>query len=282
MASAAIGIASPTSARRRPTPRLWPIDSSIRSADTSRDAVEPQQVVAAERVEVGRALEQPGLAEALDPDRADGLDVGRRARGPVDQPAHGLGRAGDVRAVELAAGALLGQRLRARRARRPAATISRSAPVRLAASSTPATNGITSPARRTSTVSPMRTSRARITSWLTQRRPRHAVVPPTNTVSSAATDEALPILATTGGRRRRACGVRSSAAYLKASAPRGELRRVPTAAAHCSRPAEAKRSRGRSRSRVASFLDREDDGLRLVRRVDPCPARRPARIRVLV
>jgi hypothetical protein len=53
----------------------------------------------------------------------------------------------------------------------------------LAASSTPATNGITSPARRTSTVSPIRTSRARITSWFASVA-RVTVVPPTNTGSS--------------------------------------------------------------------------------------------------
>src|ERR671937_196340 len=46
------------------------------------------------------------------------------------------------------------------------ATISRSAPVRWDASSTAATNGMTSPARRTSTVSPILMSRARMTSWL--------------------------------------------------------------------------------------------------------------------
>ena len=39
------------------------------------DAVELEQPLALERVEVRGALEQPGLVEALDPDRPDGVDV---------------------------------------------------------------------------------------------------------------------------------------------------------------------------------------------------------------
>ena len=85
------------------------------------DPLEPQQLLARERVEVRRALEQAGLVEALDPHGADRLDVGGGARGPVDQPPHRLGRAGDVGAEQLAAVALLGQRLPARRALAPAA-----------------------------------------------------------------------------------------------------------------------------------------------------------------
>jgi hypothetical protein len=92
------------------------------------------------------------------------------------------------------------------------ATISRSAPVRLDASSTPATNGITSPARRTSTVSPIRTSRARITSWLASVA-RVTVVPPTNTGSSTATGPTLPILPTSHSTSRSTV-VFSSAANL--------------------------------------------------------------------
>jgi hypothetical protein len=74
-------------------------------------------------------------------------------------------------------------------------TISRSAPVRLDSSSTPATNGMTSPARRTSTVSPMRMPRARMTSWLASVA-RITVVPPTNTGSSTATGATLPVFPT--------------------------------------------------------------------------------------
>ncbi len=107
-------------------------------------------------------------------------------------------------------------------------SISRSCPVRFDASSTPATNGITSPARRTSTVSPIRTSRARITSWLA-RVARVTVVPPTNTGSSTATGATLPILPTSQMTSARIV-VFSSAANLNASAPRGELERVPAAA----------------------------------------------------
>ncbi len=107
-------------------------------------------------------------------------------------------------------------------------TISRSAPVRFEASSTPATNGMTSPARRTSTVSPMRTSRARMTSWLASVA-RVTVVPPTNTGSSTATGATLPILPTSHSTSASSV-VFSSAAYLKASAPRGLLERVPAAA----------------------------------------------------
>ena len=73
-------------------------------------------------------------------------------------------------------------------------TMSRSSPVRLDASSTPATNGITSPARRTSTVSPILMPRARMTSWLASVA-RVTVVPPTNTGSSWATGAILPGLA---------------------------------------------------------------------------------------
>ena len=42
--SEAIGIASPISARRRPTPRLRSIDSSIRSAETSAIRSKPSSV----------------------------------------------------------------------------------------------------------------------------------------------------------------------------------------------------------------------------------------------
>ena len=110
----------------------------------------------------------------------------------------------------------------------PGGSISRSAPVRLEASSTPATNGITSPARRTSTVSPIRTSRARITSWLASVA-RVTVVPPTNTGSSTATGATLPILPTSHTTSASTV-VFSSAANLYASAPRGLLERVPAAA----------------------------------------------------
>jgi hypothetical protein len=67
--------------------------------------------------------------------------------------------------------------------------------VRFDASSTPPTNGMTSPARRTSTVSPMRTSRARMTSWLASVA-RVTVVPPTKTGSSTAVGATLPIFPT--------------------------------------------------------------------------------------
>src|SRR5688500_18884850 len=98
-------------------------------------------------------------------------------------------------------------------------TISRSAPVRLDSSRTPATNGITSPARRTSTVSPILMPRARITSWLASVA-RVTVVPPTNTGSSAATGATLPVLPTSHSTSASTV-VFSSAAYLNASAPRG-------------------------------------------------------------
>ena len=91
-------------------------------------------------------------------------------------------------------------------------TISRSSPVRRAASSTPATNGMTSPARRTSTVSPMRTSRPRITSWLASVA-RVTVVPPTNTGSRTATGATLPILPTSHTTSASTV-VFSSAGYL--------------------------------------------------------------------
>jgi hypothetical protein len=107
-------------------------------------------------------------------------------------------------------------------------SISRSAPVRLEASSTPATNGMTSPARRTSTVSPTRTSRARMTSWLASVA-RVTVVPPTNTGSSTATGATLPIFPTSHTTSASTV-VFSSAAYLNASAPRGLFERVPAAA----------------------------------------------------
>ncbi len=77
-------------------------------------------------------------------------------------------------------------------------------------------------------MSPIRTSRARITSWLASVA-RVTVVPPTNTGSSTATGATLPILPTSQ-TTSASLVVRSSAAYLKASAPRGELERVPAAA----------------------------------------------------
>ena len=122
-------------------------------------------------------------------------------------------------------------------------TISRSSPVRLDASSTPATNGITSPARRTSTVSPILMPRARMTSWLASVA-RVTVVPPTNTGSSCATGAILPVLPTSHSTSASTV-VFSSAANLNASAPRGEFERVP-AAANASR--SASRSTAPSRS----------------------------------
>jgi hypothetical protein len=72
----------------------------------------------------------------------------------VDQPPHGLGRAGHVGTKQFAAlpGSVNGYR---QDGHVMGGTMSRSPPVRFEASSTPATNGITSPARRTSTVSPI-------------------------------------------------------------------------------------------------------------------------------
>ena len=134
-------------------------------------------------------------------------------------------------------------------------TMSRSAPVRLDSSSTPATNGITSPARRTSTVSPILIPRARITSWLASVA-RMTVVPPTNTGSKAATGEPFPVLPTSHSTSASTV-VFSSAANLNASAPRGEFARVPAAAS---------RSVGEPHDRavevvvefVATRLDRRD------------------------
>ena len=100
--------------------------------------------------------------------------------------------------------------------------------MRLDSSSTPATNGITSPARRTSTVSPILIPRARITSWLASVA-RVTVVPPTNTGSNAATGATLPVLPTSHSTSASTV-VFSSAANLNASAPRGEFARVPAAA----------------------------------------------------
>ena len=121
--------------------------------------------------------------------------------------------------------------------------MSRSAPVRLDASSTPATNGITSPARRTSTVSPILMPRARMTSWLASVA-RVTVVPPTNTGSSHATGAILPVLPTSQSTSASTV-VFSSAANLNASAPRGEFARVP-AAANASRSASRRTAPSRS------------------------------------
>ena len=93
-------------------------------------------------------------------------------------------------------------------------TMSRSSPVRLDASRTPATNGMTSPARRTSTVSPILIPRARMTSWLAKVA-RVTVVPPTNTGSSHATGAILPVLPTSHTTSLNTV-VFSSAANLKA------------------------------------------------------------------
>ena len=60
------------------------------------------------------------------------------------------------------------------------------------ACTTPTTSGITSPARRTITVSPMRTSLRSISSWLCSVA-LLTVVPPTNTGASLATGVSLPV-----------------------------------------------------------------------------------------
>ena len=74
----------------------------------------------------------------------------------------------------------------------------------------------------------MRTSRARMTSWLASVA-RVTVVPPTNTGSSTATGDTLPILPTSQ-MTSASTVVFSSAANLNASAPRGLFARVPAAA----------------------------------------------------
>ena len=82
------------------------------------DAVELEQGLPVERVEVRGPVELAGLVEALDPLLADRVDVRGGAARPVDQAADRLGRAGDVGAVELAAVALLREVLPAARALR--------------------------------------------------------------------------------------------------------------------------------------------------------------------
>ena len=67
-----------------------------------------------------------------------------------------------------------------------------------------------------------------MTSWLASVA-RVTVVPPTNTGSSTATGATLPILPTSQ-MTSASTVVFSSAANLKASAPRGLLDRVPAAA----------------------------------------------------
>ena len=74
----------------------------------------------------------------------------------------------------------------------------------------------------------MRTSRARMTSWLASVA-LVTVVPPTNTGSSTAVGATLPIFPTSQTTSASTV-VFSSAANLYASAPRGLLDRVPAAA----------------------------------------------------
>jgi hypothetical protein len=134
--SEAIGMASP--AQPHPAAGVDRLDHASRG--DLADAVELEQPPRGEGVEVRRVFEVPGLGQALDPHRTDGLYVSRRAGGPVDQAAHSLrGQATLVQnSSRLLPCSLTGCPQEGHSA---GGTISRSAPVRLAVSSPPRRTG---------------------------------------------------------------------------------------------------------------------------------------------
>ena len=139
-------------------------------------------------------------------------------RGEVLDGARRAGRAGDVDAERVGLALEPHQRLAAHRAR-PSGTSTASGPSGRSASTGPTTSGMTSPAWRTMTVSPGRTSLARTWSSLCSVA-LPTVTPPTNTGSSTANGVARPVRPI-DTRMSSSFVVRSSGGNLKAMAQRG-------------------------------------------------------------
>ena len=177
----------------------------------------------AELVQVGKRADDAAVDQLIDQLVAQAFDVHRPAAGEMQHRLLALRRAEQAAAAAPVGLAFLAHdRAAAHRAlalehlRRsndaPASAGRRSA-------TTPTTSGITSPARRTITVSPMRTSLRRGSSSLCSVA-LLTVVPPTNTGSSLATGVSLPVRPTwiSMPSTRVIC---SCAGYLCATAQRG-------------------------------------------------------------
>ena len=158
------------------------VDEQLRRA--LADPLERHELVDGERVDVGRVLEQPGVDELAHALLAEPFDVERAAARPVHEPLHALRGTVDIDAVVVGLALEAHERLAARRALRSGTSSGRVRGGRLA-STGPTTSGMTSPARRTITVSPGRTSlRATSSSLCSVAIP--TLAPPTNTGSSTA------------------------------------------------------------------------------------------------
>ncbi len=160
-------------------------------------ALQRQQAGQAEPVQVRQGLDDAGVHQLVDQLLAQALDVHRAALGEVQQGLLALGGAEQAAGAAVVGFALLAHGLAAAdRAVRGhgegrAARASGSAGLRRGGT-TPTTSGMTSPARRTITVSPTRTS-LRSTSSSLCRVALVTVTPPTNTGASRATGVSLPV-----------------------------------------------------------------------------------------
>ena len=164
------------------------IDEQLRRA--LADALERDEPLDGERVDVGGVVEETRLDELRDALLAQALDVHRRAAGEEHDALHALRRAVDVDAPRVGLALEAHERLVAHRAVRGELPLARA---RLRFASTgPTTSGITSPALRTMTVSPTRTSLRATSSWLCSVA-SPTVEPPTNTGSSCANGVARPV-----------------------------------------------------------------------------------------
>ena len=155
-------------------------------------AVQRRQLGHAQRVQLGQRADQTAIDQLVDDLVAQAFDVHRAAAGEVQQaPACAARR----RTGRRCSGGRCRPSRAARRCRTPgrraACGSSARRPAR-APGTRPTTSGITSPARRTITVSPTRTPLRRSSNTLCSVA-LLTVVPPTNTGSSLATGVSLPV-----------------------------------------------------------------------------------------
>ena len=185
------------------------------------------ELVDGQRVDVAGVLEQAGVDELADALLAETLDVHRAAAREVHDALHALRRAVDVDAVVVGLALEPHERL-SRTPGTSSGTSTRRAALAASASTGPTTSGITSPALRTITVSPGRTSlRATSSSLCSVASP--TVEPPTNTGSSTANGVARPVRPMLTMMSRSSV-VFSSGGNLYAIAQRGALLVKPISA----------------------------------------------------
>ena len=151
-----------------------------------------EQVLRPQAVDVARVVDEAALAEEAHRSLAEPLDVHRAAAGEVDDAlARWTGQSGWVQNVSLSPSSSR-ERARAAGTGRSSGTPTASSPSGRSASTGPTTSGMTSPALRTMTVSPGRTSLACTWSSLCSVA-SPTVDPPTNTGSSMANGVAFPV-----------------------------------------------------------------------------------------